>query len=275
MTIKELEKTLEEIGAQDPRAEAEIIINHLFGISVAQMYLDRGRDYSSPELDSLLEKRKARIPLQYILGEWSFMGNSFYVSEACLIPRPDTELLVERAVREAKSGDRVADLCTGSGCIGLSLLMHRPDIESVTLMDISPLALEMARRNSRRHGLESRCAFVLGDVRSDIPKERFDMILSNPPYIPTQDIEGLSQEVKKEPRLALDGGEDGLDIIRFLVSEGISYLRDGGKMLIEFGYDQKEQIESLLDEKADTGLIKSYEIVCDYGSNPRLLVINT
>ena len=189
------------------------------------------------------------------------------VSPDCLIPRPDTEILVEKALEIIKKGDSVADLCTGSGCIGISLALYKAGID-LTLVDISEGALKMAQKNAERHGVNAR--FVLGDIRTSLVGEKFDVIVSNPPYIPTKDIEGLSLEVKKEPRLALDGGEDGLDIIKFLVNDGLSLLKDGGKMLIEFGYDQEKQIDTCLKNNKN---VSSYEIFYDYGSNPRCVLI--
>ncbi len=272
MNIKELEKELLSYGVENPREEALIIIERLFKKSRAALMLEGERDFSSPELDELLEKRRERIPLQYIFGSWEFMGKEFYVSPDCLIPRPDTEILVEKALQILKNGGDVADLCTGSGCIGLSLLMYG-DVGTMTLMDISKRALNMAIKNAQRHNLQNKCEFILGDITKDMPKRKFDMIVSNPPYIPSRDIEGLSCEVKKEPSLALDGGEDGLDIIRFLIGNGLSHLKENGSMLIEFGYDQGDIIDTLLCEKRDTGSIKSYEILYDYGKNPRVAVI--
>ena len=272
MKISELEKELLSLGSQSPRDEALIIIERLFNITPAAIICQRDRDFSSPELEELLRKRREHIPLQYILGVWEFMGKEFYVSPDCLIPRPDTEILVEKALEILKNGEDVADLCTGSGCIGLSLMKYG-DVGTMTLMDVSQGALSMAIKNAQRHNLESRCRFILGDITRDMPDERYDMIVSNPPYIPTKDIECLSQEVKKEPMLALDGGNDGLDIIRFLIGDGLAYLKENGKMLIEFGYDQGDIMDRLLREKCDTGSIKSYEILYDYGKNPRVAVI--
>ena len=321
MNIKELEKELLSYGVENPREEALIIIERLFNKSRAALMLEGEIDFSSPELYELLKKRREHIPLQYILGSWEFMGKEFCVSPDCLIPRPDTEILVEKALEILKKGEDVAknakckmqnaklmsqdvipsgaeesmglsnsfcpstegvetskracdvaDLCTGSGCIGLSLLMYS-DIDSLTLMDIFEGALNMAMKNAQRHNLQSRCQFILGDITKDMPKRKFDMIVSNPPYIPSTDIEGLSCEVKKEPILALDGGEDGLDIIRFLIGEGLTFLKENGCMLIEFGYDQGDVMDTLLREKCDTGSIKSYEILYDYGKNPRVAVI--
>ena len=305
MKIREIEKELGSYGVEDARGESYLIVEKLFGVSRAALLVDRERDFSSCELDLVLEKRKERVPLQYIFGKWEFMGKEFYVSPECLIPQPDTEILVEKAIEiiknrtqgegfdkkckmqnaKCKIDDRfvtqerlgveefeVADLCTGSGCIGLSLLMYS-EIDKVTLMDISRGALDMARKNANYHSLIDRCQLVLGDIRYDMPKKKYDLVVSNPPYIPSGDIEGLSEEVKKEPILALDGGHDGLDIIRFLIGDGLSYLKENGIMLIEFGYDQGDIMDGLLREKCDTGSIKSYEILRDYGNNPRVAVI--
>ncbi|MBQ7789113.1 MAG: peptide chain release factor N(5)-glutamine methyltransferase [Clostridia bacterium] len=272
MTINEIISALKSFGADNSNEEAYLIIEYAEGISRAKILSDRNKSYTSPRILEILEKRKKRIPLQYILGKWEFMGKEFFVCPDCLIPRPDTEILVERALKELKSGQSVADLCTGSGCIGLSLLLYKSDI-SLTLMDISRGALNMAIKNAKSHGIYDRCEFILGDILKDIPNKKFDMIVSNPPYIPTRDIELLSEEVKNEPRLALDGGENGLDIIEFLIGDGLSYLNKGGKMLIEFGYDQGEIIDTRLSKIQNYGKIKSYEILRDYGGNTRAVII--
>lgn len=273
MKLCEIEEELKSYGVEDFKTEASLIVQRLFGLSPASLIIERERDFKSDVLSSVLEKRKERIPLQYIFGEWDFMGKSFYVSPSCLIPRPDTEILVEKSLDLIKKGDRVADLCTGSGCIGLSVLMYAPYISHLTLMDISKDALDMAKKNATRHFIFEKVKFILGDICKDMPHEKFDVILSNPPYIPSRDIENLSDEVKKEPLLALDGGEDGLDIIRFLTCDGLSYLNENGKMLIEFGYDQGEIMDTLLDKIKKEGKISSYEIIRDYSKNPRLCVI--
>jgi release factor glutamine methyltransferase len=135
-------------------------------------------------------------------------------------------------------------------------------------MDISSGALDMAKKNAQAHKISAK--FILGDITKDMPNEKFDIITSNPPYIPTKDIDALSDEVKKEPILALDGGIDGLDIIKFLVNDGLSYLNENGKMLIEFGFDQEKEMRALLEGRSD---IRSYEILYDYGKNPRCVVI--
>lgn len=267
MTFSEIVSTLTSYEVEDPREEAFLILEYALGASRAKAMADPKKSYTSPTILEILEKRKEHIPLQHILGKWEFMGKEFFVSADCLIPRPDTEILVEKALALTKTGDKVIDLCTGSGCIGISLASYVKGID-LTMMDISSGALDMARKNATHNGVNAR--FILGDITKDMPNEKFDIITANPPYIPSCDIEGLSEEVKKEPILALDGGDDGLDFVRFLLGYIISYLNDGGKMLIEFGYDQEKEIKSLAHECEN---ISSYEILYDYGDNPRVLVI--
>ncbi len=264
---------LSSYGIEDSETEAEIILNHLFGVNKSNIIFDREREYEDGKILPILKKREKHIPIQHIIGKWYFMGREFYVSPDTLIPRPDTEILVENALRELKSGGSVADLCTGSGCIGISMLVYREDISSMLLCDISSEALKIAKKNAISNTVSSKCEFLCGDITTDLPNRKFDMIVSNPPYIPTEDIKNLSEEVKKEPMLALDGGNDGLDIIRFLVGEGLTYLNKNGKMLIEFGYDQGKIMDTLLTQKQKECKIKHYEIIKDYGNNDRVALI--
>lgn len=267
MTLNDIISKLNEYGVENPREEALLILEETQGVSRALAMLDPQKTYTGSRIFEILEKRKERVPLQYILGKWEFMGKEFFVSPDCLIPRPDTEILVEKALTFLKKGDHVADLCTGSGCIGISLSLYKPGID-LTLVDISSGALEMAKKNASAHGIDAR--FILGDIRTSLPNEKFDLIISNPPYIKTRDIESLSPEVKKEPLLALDGGDDGLDLVRFLVSDCTKHLNEGGKMIVEFGYDQENEICALLSSA--TGF-SSYEILYDYGKNPRAFIL--
>ncbi len=273
MKYKEIVEALNSYGIENSDTEAEIILNYLFGVNKANIIFDKDREYENSKIAAILEKRKEHIPLQHIIGKWYFMGREFYVSPDCLIPRPDTEVLVENAIKELKTGGCVADLCTGSGCIGISMLIYREDISSMLLCDISKGALDMAKKNALANTVSKKCTFLLGDITRDLPNTKFDMIVSNPPYIPTRDIKSLSDEVKKEPMLALDGGDDGLDIIRFLIGEGLSYLNKNGKMLIEFGYDQGQIMHTLLEKKQNEGKIKHFEIIKDYSGNDRVALI--
>ena len=270
MKINEIVKAFSDIGSCEAEREAYLTVEYLFGVSYALVIADKQREYDEKRLNEVLEKRKKRIPLQYIFGEWYFMGERFLVSEDCLIPRQDTEILVGNAINVIKKGGRIADLCTGSGCIGVSVLLNRPDVSDLTLVDISKEALDMARQNACLHKVDSECTFIIGDVRNDILDGTYDAILSNPPYILTKDMDTLSEEVKKEPVLALDGGEDGLDIIKPIVYNSSSHINIGGSLMIEFGYDQGESMKLLLQNAVDRGLYSSYSFLYDYGGNIRM-----
>ena len=273
MTYRELCYEFCDAGIEDYKAESMILITSLFGVNDAYVIANPSRDYDGKGLFSAKERRKSGEPLQYIIGKWQFMGLDFFVSPDCLIPRQDTEILVEKAIKEVKDGYEAADFCTGSGCIGISLLKFCPNIKSMLFADISENALNMAKKNVYAHRVEQKSVFLQADIMRYLPDKKFDMILSNPPYIPTKDIENLSKEVKREPRVALDGGEDGLDIIKRLVSDYTAFLKDGGSMFIEFGYDQGVKMDKLLSVAISGGLISYYVIVKDYGGNDRLAVI--
>ena len=270
MKIKEIIKAFSDIGSTEPEREAYLTVEYLFGTGYASVLADPEKKFDKDKINEVLSKRKEHIPLQYIFGEWYFMGEKFFVSRDCLIPRQDTEILVENAINVIKKGGRIADLCTGSGCIGISVLLNRSDITDITLVDISNDALNMARKNAALHKVEEKCNFVLADVTGPLDLGKFDAILSNPPYILSRDMDTLSDEVKKEPSLALDGGEDGFNIIRPIVYTCSEYLNEGGSLMIEFGYDQKEGMTALLSEAVHRGLYYRYEFKYDYGNNIRM-----
>lgn len=272
MKYSEIINELARVGVQDASSEAGVILEELFGATRADILLNRDKDYDSDKIVPIIEERERKIPLQYILGAWYFMGERFEVSPDCLIPRPDTEILVYEALKLVNDGGCVADLCTGSGCIGVSMLKKSEKIASATLLDISNGALEMAKRNASALGVENRCKLVLGDITKSLPDGKYDMIVSNPPYIPSEDIKGLSDEVKNEPMLALDGGRDGLDIVRALIDKAPNSIKKGGHLLIEFGYDQGNAIANIMEEKLTQGAYSSYKIIKDYGGNDRLLL---
>lgn len=191
----------------------------------------------------LLQKRGSHIPLQHLTGTCDFMGLTFQVNDQVLIPRQDTETLVESALLRLKEGDRALDLCTGSGCIILSLEKLGPGIRGLGA-DISAAALAVAKRNRDSLGLESD--FCISDLFEGI-EGVFDMIVSNPPYIASGKIPGLMEEVRGfEPLLALDGGADGLDFYRRIIKDARDFLKPGGWLGLEIGYDQREAVEELL-----------------------------
>ena len=192
---------------------------------------------------TLNRKRCAHIPLQYLTGSQEFMGFSFAVNENVLIPRQDTEILVEEALRALGSGMRVLDVCTGSGCILLSLLKLCAGLEG-TGTDLSEKALQVAGENARRLGVEA--SFVQGDLFEPV-SGKYDCIVSNPPYIASREVDALMEEVRDhEPRMALDGGEDGLYFYRKIAVQSPKYLNDRGRIFLEIGFDQGEAVAGLL-----------------------------
>ena len=268
MTKSQLIEKLKSIGSDEPQSEAKIILSELFGASNSEMLLSPERDYSSAELDSLIERRANREPLQYILGYAYFCDEKYYLNRNTLIPRSDTEMLVTVAVRLMKFKGRFADLCTGSGCVAISTIARRPDLTAVAV-DISEGAVEMAQKNARENGVADKLDVICADIHVlPLDEQRYDAILSNPPYIKSAVVDTLSPEVAHEPRIALDGGEDGMDFYRFIIKNYEKNLSEGGFFAFEIGYDQKDDITELSKE-----LGMSCEIAYDYSENPRVAVL--
>ena len=273
-SYRTLTAALAAVGIEEASAEASILLEHFASVSYATLMTDRDRLFSTPALEDAVARRLKREPLQYILGEWEFFGRSFTVNPHCLVPRPDTEVLVETAIPLLPEGAHIVDLCTGSGCIAVALLACRPDITADAL-ELYPETLALATENARRNKVSLRfapiCADLLGDgARVLAPRSPYDAILSNPPYIPTADIEELSPEVKQEPVAALDGGEDGLTFYRAILKEYASLVRPGGHILLEMGYDQGEALSALALEYLPAA---SVEIISDLGGNDRVTKI--
>ena len=213
-----------------------------------------------------IEKRATRIPLQHITGEQEFMGLTFRVNQHTLIPRQDTETLVEEGMRHMYDGMRILDMCTGSGCILLSLLKYSNECEGIGV-DISEEALKVARENAQRLGLTAE--FVQGDLFEPVPEKKFDMIVSNPPYIETAVIETLMPEVRDhEPMQALDGMEDGLFFYRKIVEKAPGFLTKGGWLLFEIGHNQGEAVSKLMTVQG----FKEVEVVKDYTGLDRVVL---
>ena len=306
-------------GLEDAALDARLLLEHFCGIDTNRLLAEPGMPVSDDLRSAFLkgiERRAAREPLAYIVGEQSFMGLPFIVSEDVLIPEQDTENLVEEALRLIDDGSRILDLCTGSGCILLSLLHYTNGCIGVGT-DLSEKALEIARRNASAHGLSDQTVWLQGDLfdaldplnkkdnddkdnkrenykiednkreenRDDQAEKStesekselgfpgmsytsgYDMIISNPPYIPTSVIDTLQPEVRcAQPRMALDGGGDGLDFYRRIIREAPAHLVVGGRLLLEIGYDQAEAVSDLLREAGYYGI----EILKDYGGNDRI-----
>ena len=247
---------LKEAGIEEFEYESWIFLEWIFGIRRADYYMDPER-VMNPEkevfLKEVLEKRTRRVPLQYLMESCEFMGYPFFVDERVLIPRQDTECLVEKAVelirasqKNGKETPQVLDLCTGSGCIGISIKKFCPKVD-VTLSDISEGALEVADRNA--DALEAEVSLLQSDLFENI-EGRFDYIISNPPYIPTKVIEGLMPEVRDyEPHLALDGTADGLFFYRKIVQEAERYLKEDGVLLFEIGQEQGADLTEIMEKQ--------------------------
>ena len=215
------------------------------------------------------ENAKERVvsgePLAYVIGEWYFYGLTFLLDSSCLIPRPDTEHVVDKAIEVLPKGGFFIDLCTGSGCIAVSVLKHRPDLTALGI-DISEGALAKARENAAKNGVGDRLTLIQGDVFK-LTGERLplcDAIISNPPYI-RSDVVPTLEVAKSEPVSALDGGEDGLDFYRHILSELAFALKKDGAFIFEIGYDQAEQILDLAKENGASG-----SVFKDYGGNDRV-----
>lgn len=252
----------EDFVARDlasPRLDAELLVAHALGCDRVALYLDLDRPLDGGELSAiraLVKRRREHEPVAYILGEREFVGRAFEVGPAVLIPRPDTETLVERALQllRVDGSARVLDLCTGSGCIAVTLAVQRPSCE-VDATDISKAALEVASRNAARHGVSSLVRLLQGDLWEALPgSDEYDLIVANPPYVTESEWATLQPDVRvHEPRQALVGGSDGLRCYRALV-EGLHLrLRPGGRVLLEVGQGQAGAVAALL---AAAGLVE-------------------
>ncbi len=279
---------LDKAGIAEADLDARVLLE-------ASCHTDRGMLYSHPEWEpdpaqvatytEAIRRRCMRIPLQQITGEQEFMGLSFSVNEDTLIPRQDTETLVEEAMKHLHGGMRILDLCTGSGCILLSLLKYSNETKGLGI-DLSAGALRVAGKNAEQLGLDGRATFLQSDLTKEIPdwlkehgeaffaeeygsvERRFDMIVSNPPYIQSAVIPTLEPEVAQhEPMMALDGGEDGLFFYREIVEQAKPFLRTGGELFFEIGHDESEAVAALMKE---AGYLE-IRVIRDLCGNPRVV----
>ena len=243
-------KEFENVGIEEASVEARNILLYTFNISLLDFSLNRNKELGAKEkiekFLSFVEERKKRKPFQYIINKQNFYGLDFYVDENVLIPRFDTEVLVEKILKDNKDNNlQVLDLCTGSGAIAISL-KKLGEYRSVKALDISEKALDIAKKNSKLN--ETTIDFICSDMFEKI-NGKFDIIVSNPPYIPSRDIEDLSLEVKDyEPKLALDGLEDGLYFYKIIAKEAKAYLKENGKIYLEIGYNQAKDIREIFKE---------------------------
>lgn len=266
--VHKAQTSLEQHQVPDPGVDALLLLQFVCGFNRARYYAIREEEIPPEQLKryrELIEKRSGRIPLQHLTKEQEFMGLPFQVSEDVLIPRQDTEILVQEALKRVPPSGRVLDLCTGSGCILISLLKLGNDLGG-TGSDLSEKALEVAAMNAKLNGVKA--SFVRSDLFSQI-HGTYDMVVSNPPYIESSVIGSLMEEVRDhEPLMALDGGRDGLEFYRRIVPQSLQHLNPGGWLILEIGYDQAEAVRSMF-------VSQQYEdvtVIRDFGGNDRVVL---
>jgi len=268
------EQTLAQSALDNPRLDAEILLAHALGITRGQLHAHPQGQLSSVELASyrqLIERRARRESVAYIVGHKEFYGLDLFVDSRVLIPRPETELLVEKAIEIGQRQSVVADIGTGSGAIAISLAVHLPLI-LVYATDVSPEALEVAARNCRRHGVEDRVHLLQGHLLEPLP-EPVDLIVANLPYVSQAELAQLPPEISRyEPREALDGGPDGLDHIRHLLAQAGGHLRPGGVVLLEIGATQGQAVVALAERHFPAARV---EIARDYAGLDRVVIART
>ena len=273
INIKEVldkgKKILDEKNIDESGMKVRMLLSYLLGVSkeYVMVHIDSDVDKKVEDLFfENIEKIGKGYPIQYITKSQAFMDIDFYVDENVLITQPDTETLVYKALEliKDKSDMKILDLCTGSGAIVVSLANKNKN-QKYFASDISDKALDVAKKNAKRLGVD--IVFIKSDLFKNIKNQKFDLIVSNPPYIESKTINTLAKEVQMEPMIALDGGEDGLDFYRKIIAEGKNYLNENGVLLLEIGYNQKESVERLF---VDNGY-KNVECIKDLGNNDRVM----
>ena len=262
---------LKSNNVESPKLKARLLLQYV---------LDKPRQYiivyDNKEIDKQqqwqyfvnIEKLTKGIPLQHITHRQEFMKMDFFVDENVLIPRPDTEILVEEVIKIAQKYNtpRILDLCTGSGAIAISLKKFVPNAD-ITAVDISEKALEIAQKNAKK--LETKINFLKSDLFDKLDNKKFDIIVSNPPYIRKDEIKKLSEEVQKEPKIALDGGEDGLDFYRIIAEQAINYLKTGSFLCFEIGYNKKNDVIKIIEDEKNN---KNTYCKKDLYGNDRIII---
>lgn len=241
--------------------ELETMMLAISGLKKSELLLSRCNVLENSILEKLTKAVNRRLdfePLQYIIGEWEFFGLRMFCGKGCLIPRPETEMLAEIAIKKLPRNGKLLDLCTGSGCISVAVLNNRPDVTAVAV-DISEDALNYAKKNAEYHGISSdRLKFVCADIYEYTPDFIPDVIVSNPPYIKSDDMKTLSAEVLHEPAIALDGGHDGLDFYKLIAKYFANkFISDNGCCAVEVGYDIGEEVAAIFrSQKFSANLLR-------------------
>lgn len=276
MNLKEILKygkeELIKNNIEDASIIAKELAEYIFKITRAQMIANNDMEFSKDQTDNYInsiKKISTGIPIQYITNNQEFMNLNFYVDENVLIPQPDTEILVEEVINEYKEKKcKILDLCTGSGAIAISLAKYINE-SNIVASDISMKALQIAKLNAEENLVRKKIEFIESDMFDKIYKEDFDIIVSNPPYIKTKVIEELDKQVKNEPYIALDGGADGLKFYKIIIENAYKYIKNEGKVFLEIGYDQKNELINLFKENNHYENIYSKK---DLGGNDRIIV---
>lgn len=271
--LKNATEQLKESGIENARLDAEVLLAYVLNVRRLALYVQNEKVLDEKQLTryhNLLKRRIERIPVAYLTGHKEFMGLNFAVTPDVLIPRPDTEILAQGVIEHLQSYKRplkLADLGTGSGAICVSILKFVENVE-VAAVDISKKALEIAQFNAEKFNVEDKIKFYEGNLFEPLEGQTFDVIVSNPPYISAKDFEKLQAEVKGEPRIALDGGTDGLKFYRKIVADAPRFLNDDGFLAMELGFNHSEAVRQLIEE---SGKFKHIQIWKDLARIERVI----
>ena len=277
MTISETIKKgifeLKNENIESPNLKARLLMQFMLNKPRQYVIVNDNEEIDKKNEDSYFQairKIIQGVPIEHITHQKEFMKLNFYVDENVLIPREDTEILVEEVIKISKrtNSKKILDLCTGSGAIAVSLAKYLNGSE-ITALDISNAALKIAKKNAISNEVENQITFISSDIFNNLGNEKFDIIVSNPPYIRKDVIKKLNKEVQKEPHIALDGGEDGLDFYRKIIKESYQYLKYGGYLCFEIGFDQKIDVIELIEKEEKFQNTYSKKDLCD---NDRIIV---
>lgn len=244
---------LKNSNVESPKLKSRLLMQYVLNQTRQYIIVNDLKQISKEDEERYfvgISKLRAGVPLEHITHQREFMKLNFYINENVLIPRQDTEILVEEVINIAKriKNPKILDLCTGSGAIAVSLAKYLTESE-ITATDISNKALEIAKKNAKINEVENRITFISSDLFTNIPEEKYDIIVSNPPYIKRNVIETLDEQVRKEPYMALDGGLDGLDFYRKIIKNSYEYLKYHGFLCLEIGFDQKIDVIELIENE--------------------------
>jgi len=267
MTVRDIEARLADAGIDSAHSEAMLLLSRYSGKSYASLLAEPNLSVDSAELESVVRRRCERYPLQYLLGTWEFCGYEFKVTPDTLIPRPDTEILAEKAASFLPKGGKILDLCTGTGCVLAAALKLSGNRRGVAV-DLFPAVCEVARENFAALSLD--CTVLAGDATTDLfpAGEQFDVITANPPYVTADEMTSLEPELSYEPRTALTDEGDGLSILRKIIELYSRHLTENGVMLLEHGADQSAAVVAIGETNGLTA-----EVLRDYGGHDRAVLL--